>query len=217
MRNFPEFIYLILAMSFSGFLWSESNKLPEHVVKVTLENNPKCIEYLRYHGDMYCSLVPLDKTSFDPQLMAYEQQNVHFDERPWKAAWGERKEYITSIEYIPIGQNINNWQELVTTQFIPGVADVSAKQFAQRFLADLKKSHVVYTFNILSEQKNIVIFEFQVHKPKNLQQDEIQKIVKGPKGLYILHYAIKKENMSSHNRSEWLNNLQQSTLKESVQ
>lgn len=192
---------------------ANTDALPADLVKVTKENNPNCVEYFNYKGQMYCSLMTIADKPIDPLLLSHELQNVAFDNRAWKAAWGEHKETITTIEYIPAGQNINHWSELITTQFIPGLEEVSAKEFANRFFDDLKKSGVVYTTKIIEQQGKTVIFEFQVQQPKNLQQDELQKIVKGDKGIYVLHYTIKKEDMGEKNRQKWIQHLKNSTLK----
>lgn len=209
--------YLIVVLTFFlcsiGYTADTNSSLPAGVVKVTKENNPNCVEYYTYKGNMYCSLMTIDAKPMDPALLAFEKQNIQFDNRVWKAAWGEHKDTITTIEYLPVGQQINNWHELITSQFIPGLADVSAKEFANRFFENLKKSGVVYKAYKIEQQGNVVIFEFQVLQPKNLQQDELQKIVKGKDGMYVLHYAIKKVDMGEGSRNQWLQHLRNSTLK----
>jgi hypothetical protein len=190
-----------------------SPALPENLVKVTKENNPKCVEFVSYKGEMYCSLTPLNNAPVDPEILSYEKQNVQFDKRPWKAVWGQKTNAIATVEYIPVGDNIDEWKELVTTQFIPGFQDVTPAQFKKGFTANLDKSGITYTVNTIEEKPGELMFEFKVTVPVNLQQDEIQKIVQGKDGLYILHYAIKKADMSKENRQKWINNLQKSTLK----
>lgn len=196
------------------FAESASPSLPPDLIKVTDENNPKCIEYITYQGEMYCSLVALDKTPVDPQILSYEKQNVIFDHRPWKAAWGKNTPQISTIEYIPMGDNIENWKELITTQFIPGLINITPDQFGNRFIDDLKKSKVTFTVHVIENQPDSLIFEFKVNKPSNLTQDEIQKVIKGKDGMYILHYAIKKSDMGEANRQKWIDNIKKSSIKE---
>jgi hypothetical protein len=209
--------YFILGLSLfivsMGHAANPDSSLPPDVVKVTKDNNSNCVEYFNYKGAMYCSLMTIDTKPMDPSLLTYEKQNIEFDNRVWKAAWGEHKDTITTIEYLLAGQQINHWNELITSQFIPGLADVSAKEFANRVLANLKKSGVVYTAQIIDKQSKSLIFEFQVKQPQNLQQDELQKIVKGSDGIYVLHYAIKKVDMGEVNRKRWLQHLKNSSLK----
>ena len=209
--------YLILCLSFFcasiGHAASSDSALPPDVVKVTKDNNANCVEYFNYKGAMYCSLMTIDPKPMDTKLLTYEKQHIEFDKRVWKAVWGEHKDTITTIAYLPAGQEINHWNELITSQFIPGLADVSAKEFANRVIANLKKSGVVYTTHIIEKENKLLIFEFQVQQPQNLQQDELQKIVKGNDGMYILHYAIKKVDMGEVNRKKWIQHLKDSTLK----
>lgn len=213
MMNYLTFIVLSFLLCSASNAVNADSALPPNVVKVTKENNPNCVEYYTYKGQMYCSLMTIDTKPLDPQLLSYEKQKIEFDNRVWKAVWGEHKDAITTIEYIPMGQNINHWSELITSQFIPGLPNVSAKEFANRFLADLKKTGVIYSAHFIDKQAKSVIFEFQVQQPKNLQQDELQKVVKGSDGIYVLHYANKKEDMGSNNRQKWITRLKNSTLK----
>jgi hypothetical protein len=202
---------------FIGFwalsFYAAAGGLPPNVIKVTEKNNPKCIDYLTYKGEMYCSLTAMDSEPMDPQLLSYEKQTIQFDSRPWRAAWGKHGDSITSIEYIPVGDNINNWHELITSQFIPGFSDVSAKEWGKRFFESLEKTGIVYTTQVIENNGSVFLFEFRVQKPQNLRQDEIQKVVKGPDGIYVLHYAIKKEDMGAENRAKWIKNLKASALK----
>lgn len=190
-----------------------TSPLPADLIKVTDQNNPKCVEYVTYKGDMYCSLKALDKTVVDPKILSFEKQNIVFDNRPWKAAWGKQTPEISTVEYIPVEDNINDWKELVTTQFIPGSNIMTPAQFGDHFVDDLKKSGFVFTFKTVVNQPDMLIFEFKIDKPSNLQQDEILKVQKDKDGLYIIHYVIKQANMSEENRAKWVDNLKKSTIK----
>ncbi|WP_298628429.1 hypothetical protein [uncultured Legionella sp.] len=205
---------LILLLVGPGYAESTSTSLPSNVVKVTKKNNPKCVEYITYKNQMYCSLVALGKTTVDPEILTYETQNIQFDNRAWKAAWGQKNNAALTVEYIPVGGTIDNWSELITSQYLPGMADVSAKEFKKRFIANLEKSGITYSTNIIDEQPNQIIFEFKVTVPTNLQQDEIQKIIKSKDGIYVLHYAMKKADMGKENRQKWIEKLKKSTVKQ---
>jgi len=145
-------------------------------------------------------------------LLTREPQKIHFDERTWSVVWGEQKTNISSIEYLPLGQNVNHWHEMIASQFIPGLKNTSARDFASNFLNSLKRTGVIASSKILKIKGNTVFLEFQVQQPQNLQQDELQKIVKTAEGIYLLHYAIKKSDMGPDNRAKWLANLSHSTI-----
>jgi hypothetical protein len=103
---------------------------------------------------------------------------------------------------------------LITTQFIPGLTNITPDQFGNRFFDNLKKSKVTFTIQLIENKPNRLIFEFKVSKPSNLKQDEIQKVVKGKDGMYILHYAIKKADMDEATRQKWIDNIKKSSIKD---
>jgi hypothetical protein len=212
--NYLTGCFLGLLVTTHCFAEPVSTPLPPNLIKVTKESNPKCVEFIVYQREIYCSLVALDKAPVDPQILSYEKQTILFDNRPWKAAWGQNKQQISTIEYTPVGDDIDNWKELITTQFIPGLNEVTPAQFGERFLDGLKKSGIIFTVHSINNQPNQLIFEFRVEQPINLQQDEIQKVIKGKAGMYILHYAIKGSDMGEVNRQKWIANIKKSTLKD---
>lgn len=189
--------------------------LPSNLIKLAKDANPKCVEYVVYNNETYCSLTPLGpaaSTPVSPDILKDEKQNIQFDNRPWKAAWGKQTPEISTIEYIVVGDDINNWKELVTTQFLP-LKNVTPVQFGEQFLENLSKSGVKYTVDEIENTPTQLIYEFKVQSPDNLQQDEIQKITQGKDGLYVMHYAIKTSDMDDSNRKTWITNLKNSTLK----
>ncbi|AMP89180.1 hypothetical protein [Legionella pneumophila] len=212
------FIGLCLGLLGSVICYAEpySSSLPEGLIKVNKENNPKCVEFVTYKEELYCSIVPLADSSVDSQVINYEKQMVRFDDRPWKIAWGKKTDKVVTVEYIPVGDDINNWKELITTQFMPGLTNMTPAQFGNEFLYNLDKSGVKYTVNVIEEKPDLLIFEFKVQEPANLQQDEILKITKGKDGIYVLHYAIKESDMTKENRDKWVKNLKNSFIKAST-
>jgi hypothetical protein len=208
MKGFAKYLMLFL---FSLNACADG-VLPKGLVKVNEKNNPNCVEYVIFRGEMYCSEKPFDKTPIDPKLVAAEKQKIVFDKRAWRPAWGKKTLDITTIEYIPLGQDINHWNELVTSQFIPEAKSLSPQDFAKRFIAGLSQLGLTYSLMTIIDQPDMYMFEFKISQPKHLQQDEIQKIVKGKDGLYVLHYAIKKSDMDAQNRKQWVDNLKNSKL-----
>lgn len=187
---------------------------PANLVKVTPNNNPNCVEFFSYKGAMYCSTKPLVKEPIDPKIKDYEKQHVVFDDRPWQAAWGRQAKEISTVEYVPLGDNIEKWNELVTSEFIPGIEDkVTPKEFSELAMQGIEKAGFKPVVTYLSESPRQVIFEFRILAPANVAQDELQIITKGRDGLYVLHYVIKKADMGQVNRDKWIALLKQSRPK----
>ncbi|KTD18493.1 Uncharacterised protein [Legionella lansingensis] len=209
----PKLNRIVLSLSiflFVGILQAAAidvNKL----IKVTKENNPKCIIYYYYKNELYCSTSALSSGKPDPQIVNYETQAIIFDDRPWQAAWGQKTDTITTVEYVPAGENVENWNELITSQFISGLKDkITPLQFSERVIQSLQQLGFKPEITFFEKSPNRVIFEFRITEPQNVMQDELQMITKGQNGLYILHYVIKTSNMGEDNRRKWLKNLQAS-------
>lgn len=187
---------------------------PSSLVKVTKDNNPQCIEFYTFKGDLYCNTNPSTASSVvDPQIKDYEKQVILFDDRPWQAIWGKQTDEITTVEYVPAGNNIEKWHELVTSQFIPGLQNkATPKLYADAMIQQLKDSGFKPIVSIVKDTPDQVIFEFRIVAPDNLKQDELQIITKGKDGFYVLHYVIKEADMGQKNREAWLRNLQNSKI-----
>lgn len=186
---------------------------PDALIKVTKENNPKCVEFFILHNEMYCSTTATSTSVINPKITHYEKQKITFDVRPWQAAWGEKNERITTVEYVPAGDNIDQWRELVTSQFIPGIQNnVTLNEFMTSAIENLKKMGLSPIVHIIETTPESIIFEFQIHSPNNLQQDELQKITLGKDGMYVLHYAIKQADMDQANREKWVGILRSSSV-----
>lgn len=212
MQNlFFKLIIIFFSMPVIVFSAVDSSDL----IKVTPNIKQNCVEYYSYHGSLYCSTKRLNTESIDPEIKNHETQIIVFDDRPWQAVWGKRTDDQTIIEYIPKGDNIDNWNELVTSDFFSGLQTKlsTAKEFADIQMANLKKMGFDPIITVIKDTKSTYLFEFRIESPTEQAQDEIQKITVGNDGVYVLHYAIKKSDMDKKNRELWVSNLSKSTIK----
>ncbi|KTD73685.1 hypothetical protein [Legionella tucsonensis] len=183
----------------------------DNLVKVTPKNDTQCVQYYLYRGVLYCDATKTDTQAVDPEIKNYEQLKIVFDDRPWQMAWGNKSSIGTTIEYIPAGDDINHWHELVTSQFFPGLQKkMSLKQFANTMVENIKSLGYQPIVNYLEDTENRVILEIRIEKPQNQVQDELEMFLKDDQGIYLLHYVIKKDDMGKENREKWLQNLKNS-------
>lgn len=187
---------------------------PQSLIKVTQENNAECVEFYTYKNALYCTNEPTSGSSVvDPKIKDYETQTIIFDDRPWQAVWGKKTDEITTVEYIPAGNNINQWHELVTSQFIPGIQNtITPKQYMDVAIKQLKDAGFQPIINVINDTPQQVIFEFRIFSPENFKQNELQIVKRGNDGLYIIHYVIKEADMGKLNREKWINNMQKSQI-----
>lgn len=185
----------------------------DKLIKVTKDANVKCVEYYHYKGELYCSTEAISKQPADAEIVKYEKFNVQFDNRKWQLAWGKKTDSLTTVEYVPSGDDINHWHELVTSQFFPSLQEkVTPKEFADVMINHLKEAGYTPIITFIKDTPDQVIYEFRIESPENQIQDELQMINKGKDGIYVLHYVIKKKDMGKNNRDLWVNNLSQSSM-----
>lgn len=202
----PTLLRLTLSLYLTFFLLNAQAEIdPNKLIKVTKDNAPSCVEYYNYKGEIYCSTTVQNTSPMNPEIKNYETQKITFDNRPWKVVWGKKTEEITVVEYVPANDNIEHWQELVTSQFIPGLQTrINIKQYIDSIINNLKESGFKPTVTIIEETPEHALFEFRIASPENMQQDELQFVTKGKDGFYILHYVIRKEDMGQSNREKWI-------------
>lgn len=206
-----KYLSTLLLFLLSTALYAESDT--SDFIKVTPSTNAKCVEYYRYQDELYCTTTAKSKQGIDLSLKDKENLNIPFDERPWQMAWGKSTSEFTSIEYVPKGDDINNWNELVTSQFFPGLQNnISIKDFMNTTINHLNESGYQAITKVISETPNQVVFEFRIEAPQNQRQDELQMLTWDDKGIYLLHYVIKKSDMGQANRNKWVKILQASKI-----
>jgi len=210
-----KFLYKLLLLSAIMSPVMADNAITENdLVKVTSGANVKCVTYYIYKKALYCNPKVSKAEPVDPHLKDEEKLNIVFDDRPWQIAWGNKDKDSTTIEYVPLGDDINNWNELITSQFFPGLQDkVTPRDFADRFVQKLKDDGYTPVVTFLKNSPDQVVYEYRIDKPENQIQDEMQMITVDNKGMYILHYVIKKFDMGQSNREKWLKNLSDTTIK----
>lgn len=180
----------------------------DNLVKVTPKNDTQCTQYYLYKGVLYCNSATTDSQPVDPQIRHSEKLNIVFDDRPWQMAWGNKTSIGTTIEYIPAGDDINHWHELVTSQFFPGLQKkTSLKQFANTLVENLKALGYQPIVEYLEDTEDRVILEIRIEQPQNQVQDELEMLIKDNNGIYLVHYVIKKADMGKENREKWVQNL----------
>lgn len=190
-----------------------ASPLPPYLVKIGPNNNPDCVEFVSYNQQMYCSLKPTSPNQgITADLLAQERQKIQFDDRPWQAAWGRSNQGQLTIEYVVLGDDINHWHELITSQFFPGLTGVNPRTFVQLIIDKLHQEGFSPAINLIHSEPDQILFEFRILSPSNMAQDELQKIVKTPQGFYILHYVIKKPDMGQEARDKWIKNLNNSSI-----
>lgn len=135
------------------------------------------------------------------------------DGRPWKEGFAAKEAEQGIIEYVVSDENVNNWNELVTTQYFFNAPD-SAEQFYNRFIKLLQEgvdSSKLKT-RIISKDANSVLAEWTLQGTDNNDQHEWIRIIKQGDSLVLLHYVTKNLNEIEKRRPAWEQILNQTTI-----
>lgn len=139
----------------------------------------------------------------------------NFNGNEWKLGYQNESEHTIIAEYVTDKETVKNWTQLFTYQVLKKAlpTNVTPRDFGDHVDAALKGQGIDYKFKVLSASDDEAMIEFQVWKPLEQQQDEIQRIIKTPKGIFVLmHYVIKRPDMGKELRAQWVKNLNSTPL-----
>lgn len=134
----------------------------------------------------------------------------HFDHDVWELASQNQTSHSIIAEYVTNGETMQNWTQLYTYQQRrkPDTNNTSPREFAERVDTSLKGKGLDYDFKILSSSPDEAMLEFQIKKPVASQQDEIQRVIKTDRNIFvIMHYVIRQSDMGADARKQWIKNL----------
>ncbi len=187
------------------------------LIKVTKNNKANCVEYYIVKGTMYCTNKAFQSAQpvIPANNVASERQQLTFDSREWVAAWQQHSSSVTAVEYVVKGDNINSWEELITTQWMPNLQrKMSARQLAVLTLNGYKKRNESVRINNLdSTSSKDITFEIAILLPKAEIVHEVHRIYEALDGIYSVIYAKRTRDMGDKQRDAWAARLKQAAPK----
>lgn len=151
----------------------------------------------------FCCVFAVSKT------YAAERGNPLFDDRSWKLGWSQNQDAAIYEEYVVNGESVENWSELVTIQFFPGLQTQTHPEiFEANQQASLSSVCPEVKWESLSQSEDERIWKWSIKGcPGQPDQSEIARLKKTDGGFHLWHYAIKKSPMPSENETLWLEKL----------
>ncbi len=144
-----------------------------------------------------------------------ERIQVSFGERLWLVAREVKQDSKYSADYLPQGDSLPDWKEIVTIQAFGGIQD---KGSPEEFALAMKKHFNEWggdklTWNVISSSDTECLYQWQiVGKEKFPDQYEIVRIIKGSEGFHLIHYAKRTSVIDEQERQRWLNWLLEAKL-----
>ena len=141
-----------------------------------------------------------------------ETISLQLESNAWNVVQSNNDGGRSLIEMIPRGQELKNWQQLISIAYVSyklvGSSSMSVEEVMKRGVDDMKHTCPDFQNKVLSQNGNDITYEWQV---KNCQaggiegdQIEIAKIVKGDFGYNSVHYSVKADHLSPEQRDDIL-------------
>jgi hypothetical protein len=143
------------------------------------------------------------------KVYAGERGNPVFDDRHWKLGWSQNQGDGIYEEYVVDGDNVENWSELVTIQYYPGLQKQTNPDVFEALLhTNLSSVCPGIKWDSLYQTEDERIWRWSITGCQGQpDQSEIARMKKTDEGFHVWHYAIKKSPMPSENETLWLEKL----------
>lgn len=127
------------------------------------------------------------------------------DDREWKKGHSAVKDNQTVIEWVPPGETVQNWSELITLHTIhKSSRNLSPEIMAETIKEEFKKTCADVTQNIISSTNTNVLFERTTTSCAPARDEfSIIKIVKGFRTSSLITYASTSP-LSKTERKKWI-------------
>ena len=138
-------------------------------------------------------------------VWAGEKAVPQFDGRDWKIGWSDYKNGTVFEEYVVDSEKVENWSELVTVQFYPGLQKLTnADIFEAGNKSDLSRVCPDIHWESTSQTDTERIWGWYIQGCSGQpEQSEIVRLVRTDEGFHVFHYAIKKAPMPDDKKTEW--------------
>lgn len=127
------------------------------------------------------------------------------DDREWKEGHSAVKDNQTIIEWVPPGETVQNWSELVTLHTIHKTSrSLTPEKTAEVIKEDLKKRCANVTQKIISSTNTDILFERTTTSCAPARDEySIIKIVNGFRSSSFITYAS-TSHLSKAERKKWI-------------
>lgn len=142
-------------------------------------------------------------------LAPYERHDIALDRNSWQVGYTNTDSDGTVVEYIPRGQTIESWSELVATRFFVGLQKSATvamlyQRYTKTALENCKHSHLQTLIegprNIIYEWNNQNCTDTIEAKP----QYEIARIFESDDGLHRISYACREKAVFESVKEDWM-------------
>lgn len=132
-----------------------------------------------------------------------ERWKFTFDSRSWQLGHQDADDGTSFREYILQGETVENWSELVTSLLLS--TDMAPKALVETFKNQGSQNCPSYRSTTIEESATDALFEWRHKGCRGYPpQHELKRITRVERGLLVLSYVMKTEQLPDEKRSSWL-------------
>jgi len=152
------------------------------------------------------------KYSVEQPAEVPERWIFNFDGRPWQVGYQATNGRLVIREYVLPGETVHTWTELVTSYY--ELKNISVNAWFEEFTTLMSQRCPSTRFSIIEESNDTIIYEWkhdgcQTEPP----QHDIQRLVRGRRGILSLSYIQKTRLLVPETRGVWLSIIRAAEIK----
>lgn len=133
-----------------------------------------------------------------------ESVYIPADSSGWKLGFSRDSRGQTIAEYVPANETINNWNMLLTIQFLEGESRTPLSVM-EELRAKMQARCPGSFWNVIRQETNSVLYEWKITNCGTYpNQHEIARTLRGNDGVHRIAYAEKTDALSTTNRDKWI-------------
>lgn len=140
------------------------------------------------------------------------------DDRDWTIGNRDSGLGITMTEYVPSGQSIDHWQELLTTQSFYGLQDeLTVDEVAEDLQKNIKKRCPTAHLSFIRREPGNILYEWSFTGCRGYEdQHDIGRLIGGATAIHHIFHSQKTSALPPEEREKWLGLLGAVVLEEGV-
>ncbi len=148
-------------------------------------------------------------------LRESDHLRLQTDGRPWRPGHRLVTAMNTTTEYVLPGQQVQNWQELVTVERLLGLVNrkVDAKQLMDSIRQRIQDMDPNVEWNVIDESDADIIYEWHLPQADDRPpHHELARLVKGQTDIYRIAFAAKDKDSLQTRHDQWIDLLKSAEL-----
>jgi len=143
--------------------------------------------------------------NFAIPAFALERPQIQFDKRSWIVSYQGTTAEQVLIEFVPEGQGVESWSELLSTQFLIGMQQqMPIAEYVEKAKKTISAKCPAVRWKTLKQTEEGAMYEWGVDACKGIDdQSELTRVIRGAEGLHVLRYVIKRSPFPTDKRAEW--------------